>query len=91
MNTIDEAIAILEAIKEGKEIQFMGGYTWLDWNIDGIPNFLEREYRIKPKPRTFWANVYPDQVTSCLYRAKRDAETYCGQNGETIKVVEVIE
>jgi len=49
-NTIDEAIAILQAMKEGKKIQLLqstGPDKWLDRIQEGLPNFNRNTYRVK--------------------------------------------
>jgi len=95
MNTIDQAITILQAIKEGKQIQIMLNGEWQDREAsqkDKIPHFSSYQYRIRPEPRVFWANVYKDVPgTPYLYKDKTEARSFCGSSGETIKVVEVIE
>lgn len=56
--TIDEQIAILNAVKEGKKIEAIrraaeSGIVrnWREWK--GSPNFFEFDYRIVPEPRRF--------------------------------------
>lgn len=50
--THDEMIAVIQAHKEGKEIQFKGeSDSWLDVTV-ATPNwnFYDRVYRVKPTP-----------------------------------------
>lgn len=58
MNTLDEAIAVLQAMKEGKVIQYKAGTNkWVDrepWKAKGMPNFARDEYRVKPEPKKVW-------------------------------------
>jgi len=92
--TIDEAIAILQAMKEGKQIQIMANGGWQDREAsqkDKIPQFNMHKYRIRPEPRVFWANIYPGQKSSYMHDHEYDAKQRCCDDGETIKVVEVIE
>lgn len=59
MNTIDEAIEILQAMKEGKTIQIQaqaGG--WVDRSpayAGVLPRFQDSNYRVKPEPVFDWA------------------------------------
>lgn len=50
--TIDEMIAVLQAAKDGKQIQFceveLNGQNWT--NTDPAWNFHEFDYRVKPTP-----------------------------------------
>lgn len=56
--TIDEQIAILQALKEGRKIEASVvayepscGPMWFKW--EGSPNFVAYNYRIVPEPRRF--------------------------------------
>lgn len=64
-NTIDEAIAILQAFKEGKTIEFLNAYG--EWVIpyDGPPafNFSSVKYRIKPEPVKVKVALFQGKVT----------------------------
>jgi hypothetical protein len=73
--THDEMIAVIQAHKDGKMIQFkqkdVDGWVWAPrpcWN------FSSHEYRIKPEPMEIWVNVYDDGETSCPYKSKDDAQ-----------------
>jgi hypothetical protein len=51
--TPDEMIAVIQAFKEGGEIQFRSKYTFDDvWKTTSSPvwNFESTAYRVKPKP-----------------------------------------
>lgn len=54
--TIDEMIAVLQAVKEGKQIQVrVGGESpFYDCLSSPVWDFAMFEYRIKPEPREFW-------------------------------------
>ena len=74
MNTIDEAIAILQAMKEGKVVQAYSSASeeWLE--TDGhIPNFSSLTYRIKPEPLECWVNVHNNGSVSG-YQTKESAK-----------------
>ena len=78
-NTYDEMIEVLQAMKDGKEIEFydVERKRWRDRlnNEDG-PNFLALEYRVKPKHKTLkktlhlYVNSYGDMYiyTSSAYK-----------------------
>ena len=94
MNTIDEAIRILLAMQEGKEIQAMvkdTGWNKRDVSADVMPNFQYFTYRIKPEPLEFWVNVYP-HGSACLHETEKLAIQHRSDGvSRTIKVIEVIE
>ena len=55
MNTIDEAIAVLQAMKEGKVIEWKQGQTWeIRSPLVGLPNFFTHIYRVRPEPKKVW-------------------------------------
>ena len=68
MNTIDEAIAVLQAMKEGKVIQYkISTDTWIDREksmAKVMPNFAGNEYRVKPEPKKVWI-VNADTADEC--------------------------
>ena len=94
MNTIDQAMQVLQAMMEGETIQIMLYGEWKDRAFgqkDKIPKFLEFDYRVKPKPRVFWANVYADKPEAYyMYKNKAEALSFCHLDGETIELMEVI-
>jgi len=61
--THDEMIAVIQACKEGKVIQHRQK-GWKSWTDTLTPSwdFALREYRVKPEPREWWINVYPDDA-----------------------------
>ena len=95
MNTIDEAIEVLQGIKDGKAIQSaLEGYKWEDrddtYNND-LPDFHNLNYRVKPEPLEFWVNVYP-HGSACLHETEKLAIQHRSDGvSRTIKVIEVIE
>ena len=53
MKTLEEKIAVMQAFKDGKEIEFAPNcFTNKIWNYtrDPIWNWFENEYRVKPTP-----------------------------------------
>ncbi len=57
--TYDEMIAVLQAAKNGEAIESRAAVGVGDWikliTIRPSWNFAANEYRVAPKPRTFWA------------------------------------
>lgn len=51
--THDEMIAVIQALKDGKVIQFRTtlGILWRDWDRGGYLDFIAYVYRIKPTPK----------------------------------------
>lgn len=95
MNTIDEAIAVLQAMKEGKEIQYCPGlqHEWTvlrkDQNIYSVLTAFK--CRVKPEPRVFWVNVLPsDESAHVCFTNEETAKQSSGDYGEIVEVIEVI-
>lgn len=64
--TLDEQIAILQAAKEGKTIEWrvrLKGSCWQDYS-SGTPrfDFTNYDYRIKHEPHELWAAINHDGV-----------------------------
>lgn len=83
---------IIKAWAEGETLQFKrhdGGFFDVE---DVVFNEDASCYRLKPKPRTFWANTYPPQyepIIGTLYASKEEAEKHALPNRlECIRVVE---
>jgi hypothetical protein len=91
MKTTEEKIAIMQAESEGQivEVSFIGrpwteikSPTW-DWSSN--------DYRIKAKkPREWWANVYGDGTTGCMYHSTSHADHEACEGRVLIHVREVI-
>ena len=92
--TIDEMIAVLQAAKEGKQIQARSKHYpdggWRDTDISSW-HFFPFDYRVKPEPREFWINVYPDHIDCIAHRIRERAIASCAPDAKTIRVREVIE
>ena len=94
MNTIDEAIEILKAMKEGKKIQVYMGSEWQNSTLEtGVPNFFQLTYRIKPEPREIWVNMYDPDDGHFAYSSKDQALAGRGSNAKetAVRFREVIE
>lgn len=97
---INEMIEILQAYKEGENIQakYKGGSSF--WGvIDNPPtwNFEEYDFRVKPEPREFYVNLYGGSDIH-ISLTEDDAEKgKTGMSGrvrtdvETIRVREVLD
>ena len=59
--TIEEMIKVMEAFKDGKQIQSRCDDTeeWLNV-IPSAWNFDKFEFRVKPEPLKCWANIFCD-------------------------------
>ena len=89
MNTIDEAIEVLEGIKEGKSVQVeVHDNFWEDRDTDEMPDFYNLEYRIKPEPREFHITLNSNGSICACY-PWGDRSSILGKYD--IKVIEVIE
>ncbi len=61
MNTIDEMIEVLQAIKEGKAIEYQYNRdNWKVWSdlIGSAPDFYEYTFRVKKEQRRHWCIDY---------------------------------
>lgn len=89
---IDEMIAVLTAAKEGKRIQYKR-HEFNEWydNNDSRWNFEMFEYRVKPEPREWWAEIYStNKKYGVLYPTKEEAHDR-GYPYEIVHVREVID
>jgi len=96
--TTPKKIVVMQAFVDKKKIQFrkrFSGEEWQDIVSEELDwNWTVYEYRIKPEPRHFWMNIYPNErckVYTSAYTTKESAVT--GKDPsclETIEVVEVI-
>ena len=87
---IDNAIAVLEGLREGKTIQFLlPNKIWKDRISSDLPNFNDNTFRVKPEPREFWMKLSSSWIPydSCTASVKMTAD----HGHELIKVREVIE
>ena len=56
MNTVDEAIQILHAIKNGKAVQYHNDTGWVERIGKTVPAFTLYKYRVKPEPREIYVS-----------------------------------
>jgi hypothetical protein len=93
VNTLDEMIAVIQAYKDGKTIQFRygKGENWAICTLQHLFNFSDFVYRIKPEPRVVYVNLYSDSHTAynSSERAKDSAAFTCLE--KAVKFVEVLE
>lgn len=87
---INEMIAVLQAAHEGRTIQFKS--KWHDeWVVCSDPkfNFGELDYRVGPRPREFWINMYTGRPST--HTTKESSNKYEAERDEVIHVREVME
>lgn len=94
--TPDEIIEVIQAYKEGKQIQYTSSKHYHQlWEDTTHPtwDFSEFNYRIKPKPRTYYVNVHPDGIIQHYLHSSRKVarEDTLNTSYKTIKLIEVIE
>ena len=99
MKDIDHMIAVMQAAKKGKEIQFRGrGNSSTDENWGRAPSpiwdWAAFEYRIKPtEPRRIWLNWYPTKKcrSSVCYDSREEAASFAIHDiAEQVEYVEVV-
>ena len=83
MNTIDEMIEVLQAVRDGKEIEYLSEPSIIScgtWkpstvNLDYLPDFREITYRVKPQKKELWC-VYNRDNFIIAYYDRENAEYY---------------
>ena len=76
---IDEMIAVLQAAKEGKKIQFRGsGHDKWEDTEEPIWDFYEIQYRVKPEPREVWVRVRDNGCLSVYNHLEKEAAEAAG-------------
>jgi len=84
LNTVDEAIVVLNGQKIGKIIQLQDCGKWLELertHNEGLPNFFEWRYRVKPDPKYIY-------LCECS-ESNQGYRVLC--NGDCIKAVKYCE
>lgn len=81
----------------GKQVEYLNGNgQWLPEDRITAVHMVDYpdKYRLKPEPRRFWINTYPDPDDLHVHRLRSEADWYAvpGPNGrqECIEVVEVL-
>jgi hypothetical protein len=90
----DEMIAVIQAHKEGKTIQFKykaKDYEWKDC-ISNKPSwdFTEYAYRVKPGPKKIYAVFNSREVLMGSWRDKTLAENYAHQTGNRVVIMQEV-
>lgn len=95
--TIDEMIVCLQALKEGKKLEYRDRRD-SEWHeAKYLPDFGTLEYRVKPEPREFWINYYRKHLGAgtpvCIpHYTREDADHHAGAyRTDCIHVREVVE
>jgi hypothetical protein len=78
--THDEMIAVIQAHKDGKAIQyrFMVKDGWIKASTPNW-NFSELAFRVKPEPKEYWLVPYADGTGLEVFEAEPD-KTYAALN-----------
>lgn len=87
-------LPIITAWANGETIQIQTGTKWSDISHAADPSFdcAPDRYRIKPKLREYWMNVYPQPDTIAVHTTKAQADAIAlSDRVECIKVREVME
>lgn len=92
---IPEMIEVLQAAKDGKEIQIWSP-TLQEWVVpfEDKPNwnFAQCDYRVKPELREWWINIYPGCGIGVLHDTQADADAYSKpERLECIHIREVLD
>ena len=86
MTTIQEQIALLQAVADGKTLQFTSKayqYSWKDADTDwhdrvkaGVHSIEVGVYnwRIKPEPRVIWVNEYSNNQSQFVHFTEASAK-----------------
>ena len=90
MNTIDEMIEVLQAVRDGKEIEYLyepsieSCGTWKPSGADHyyLPDFREIKYRVKPQKKELWC-IYVDDNRFCTFDTKEHADGFFARNKDT--------
>ena len=98
MKDIDHMIAVMQAFKEGKAIQYWARCNrGTDENWGDAPNpiwnWATFEYRVKPEPRRIWLNWYPTKKcrSSVCYDSREEAASFAIHDiAEQVEFVEVV-
>lgn len=87
MTTIQEQIALLQAVADGKTLQYQKkNSTSKDW-VDASPVWHQNlkeglselspmlyQWRIKPEPKIIWVNEYPNNLRPILHTTEAAAK-----------------
>lgn len=87
-------LPLVQAMADGKTIQFNRGGTWVDAMSPRFSDYLPSAFRIKPEPREIWVNHYAnpcmlDQI--CDSKEEADQRSARGELVCQIRYREVIE
>ena len=98
MTDIDHMIAVMQAAKEGKTIQFRvldSSDIDVRWRDAHAPSWdwTVFDYRVKPEPRRVWLNWYPTKKcrSSVCYDSREEAASFAIHDiAEQVEFVEVV-
>ena len=91
----ERRIEVMQAFVDDENIEVRRKTEMAVWySVGGDPswNWSACDFRVKPKPREFWINIYPQQRYSfATYNTKKEADAYALQRSVCIKVREVVD
>ena len=92
MKTLSEMIEVMQARKDGEDIQ-ADCYDSAGWHdiTHSVWNWDRCDYRIKLKPREIWVNLYRSGTYGSVYNTKNEAEFNSVVTSKVIKFREVME
>jgi len=84
-------LPLVQALVEGKTVQYR--LLGEKWSTGGDVDFSlpPDQYRIKPEPREWWYNRYPDGRDCGGYASKESAQRYADAGAIQVRYREVIE
>ena len=88
----ERRIEVMQAFVDDENIEAKnrnGSSGW--YSVEGDPswNWSACDFRVRPKPREFWVNIYPHSFAT--YNTKKEADAYALQRSVCIKVREVVD
>lgn len=89
-NNAKDYLPLVQALAEGKTIQVSGVDEWVD--VEGVCFTRSPDcYRIKPEPREWGYNRYPDGRDCGGYSSKESAQMHADVGAIQVRYREVIE
>lgn len=99
MTTIQEQIKLLQAVADGKTLQYQkknsSDTQWFDasptWHQNLIDGYGELStvlynWRIKPEPKVIWVNEYPSRFTPVIHFTESSAKQNADCNAVRVAV-----
>ena len=90
--TTTEMIAVLQAFERGEVIEYRPKNSQRWGSAEPIWNFSQFDYRVKPKPREWWLNVY-ERGSAISHHSRAEADrnkAYVDKRIDCVHVREVL-